>query len=50
MWKQKKQWSKQNENFAINTYRFYHTYPLLQCKEHNQFKSNQSTIKTETKK
>ena len=23
MWKQKKQWSKQNDNFAFKTYRFY---------------------------
>ena len=50
----KKQWCKQNENFAINTYRFYtilyYTYPLLQCKEHNQFTNNHSTIKVETKK
>ena len=31
-------------------YTFYHTYPLLQCKEHIQMTSNHSTINVEAKK
>ena len=50
----KKKYSKQNENFAFNTHRIYtilyHTYHLLQSKEHVQSISNQSTINVEIKK
>ena len=46
--------SKQNENFAFIAHRFYttfyHTYPLLQCKEHIQITSNNRTINVDTKK
>ena len=42
-WKQKNTVNK-NDNFAFNTQRFYttlyHTYILLQCKEHIQIASN----------
>ena len=48
---EKKQWSKQNDNFASNTHRFYttlcHTYWLLQCKEHIKITSNHSKINIE---
>ena len=55
MWKQKKNNGvNKMKILLINTYRFYtilyYTYPLLQCKEHNQFTRNHSTIKVETKK
>ena len=44
----KKQQSKQNDNFAFNTNRFYttlyQTYPLLQCKQHIHIINNHSTI------
>ena len=46
-----KKYSKQNEIFAFNTHRFYttlyHTYILLQCKEHIQITSNHSKINVE---
>ena len=45
---------KQNNNFAVNTHRIYttlyHTYMLLQCKEHIQITCIHSTINVETKK
>ena len=44
---------KQNNKIAFNTYRFYiticHTYFLLDCKEHIQIMSNNSTINVERK-
>ena len=50
MWKQK---NKNNENFPFNSHIFYttlyHTYLLLQCKEHIQITSNHRTKKGEIK-
>ena len=35
MWKQKKQWSKQNDNFAFKTYRFYTTLYITLTRYYN---------------